>query len=262
MNKFKIGDKVKCRYNDIYLNQDTFKFINTGETFVVKGVDKDTGAIYLNIPTSGSVRTHSCSPDHFALVEEVPDNTFIYPGDVVECIRFEPSNNNQHLYLKGKYTVTAIQDNELRLAEMDGSYPSSWFRVLPRKYVEYHPDDVAVDEFAKALKERLSQMRKEENKTGWQTASKDLLNKELIRNSLQETSDSYLDIGNYAMMLWHNVNIENKRKEENRIKRNAILDELTKAIETFKQDGNVNETLPDYLIEALLKLQNEFRLKE
>ena len=87
------------------------------------------------------------------------------------------------------------------------------------------------------------------------------MNNELIRNSLQETSDSYLDIGNYAMMLWHNTNTENKRKEENRIKRNAILDQLTKAIETFKQDGNVNETMPGYLIEALLRLQNEFRLK-
>lgn len=63
-----------------------------------------------------------------------------------------------------------------------------------------HPDDLAVDKLAQAMKEKLAQKR-EQGYGGWQEASEEHLNN-LLQKHLAKGDP--VDIANFAMMLFNN----------------------------------------------------------
>lgn len=67
---------------------------------------------------------------------------------------------------------------------------------------EQHPDDIAVDKFAAAMKAKLAKKRAG-GAGGWddpRECTRDHLHTLLIE---QMTKGDMIDIGNFAMMLWH-----------------------------------------------------------
>ena len=73
--------------------------------------------------------------------------------------------------------------------------------VLARTAVNQHPDDEAVDRFAAAMHAKMAQARAK-GKEGWddpERCSGDHL-EHLLREAF--TIDEWVDVANYAMMLW------------------------------------------------------------
>lgn len=66
--------------------------------------------------------------------------------------------------------------------------------------MQIHKDDLAVDEFAAAMKARLAEKRRLYGKSGWQTDDPSLL-AERLKTNLTEKANP-LDVANYAMMLF------------------------------------------------------------
>lgn len=78
--------------------------------------------------------------------------------------------------------------------------------VLARTAVNQHPDDEAVDKFAAAMHAKMAQARAK-GKEGWddpERCSEGALTLHLV-NAVQFASmnrDRWIDVANYAMMLW------------------------------------------------------------
>ena len=63
-----------------------------------------------------------------------------------------------------------------------------------------HSDYIAIDRFAKAMKEKMAKKRKE-GRGGWQTCNSETLSKMLVDHI---SKGDPVDIGNFAMMLFCN----------------------------------------------------------
>lgn len=63
-------------------------------------------------------------------------------------------------------------------------------------------DDLAVDQFARAMKDKLAKKRAE-GKGGWQTATDTLLEDLLLKEAEKDVIDP-IDAANYACFLWNN----------------------------------------------------------
>lgn len=98
----------------------------------------------------------------------------------------------------------------IRRATRDGSIPyhkiGSTIRytladVLKATAVDRHPDDEAVDKFAAAMHARMAEKRAE-GKDGWDDPA--LCTDELLEGLLDRAllADKWVDVANYAMMLW------------------------------------------------------------
>ena len=66
-----------------------------------------------------------------------------------------------------------------------------------------HPDDIAVDQFASAMKEKLQVAREKKGRGGWQQCSTPDLVKMMIDHIAK---GDMRDVANFAMMIWHNEN--------------------------------------------------------
>ena len=62
-----------------------------------------------------------------------------------------------------------------------------------------HSDDLAVDEFAAAMKAKLAKNRAD-GRSGWESCSEDEL-MEMLERHLQKPDP--IDWANFAMMIWH-----------------------------------------------------------
>lgn len=72
---------------------------------------------------------------------------------------------------------------------------------MSEKNVAAHLDDIAVDDFAAAMKAKMRQSREEKGRGGWQTASAARLTYLLLEHL--EKGDP-VDVANFAMMLHQN----------------------------------------------------------
>lgn len=71
-----------------------------------------------------------------------------------------------------------------------------------RKASEAHPDDIAVDQFARAMKDKLRVAREQKGRGGWQQCS----TPDLARMMFDHIAKGdMVDVANFAMMLWHNL---------------------------------------------------------
>ena len=64
-----------------------------------------------------------------------------------------------------------------------------------------HIDDVAVSEFANAMRNKMKKSREKKGRSGWQDMSTHVLKTMLIEHI--EKGDM-VDVANFAMMIWHN----------------------------------------------------------
>ncbi|MDE3023835.1 MAG: hypothetical protein KGI54_18620, partial [Pseudomonadota bacterium] len=74
---------------------------------------------------------------------------------------------------------------------------------LAAKAIAQHSDDMAVDVFASAMKEKLKFAREQKGRGGWENCPTgdlvDMLYAHLAKGDMR-------DVANFAMMLWHNLN--------------------------------------------------------
>ena len=73
------------------------------------------------------------------------------------------------------------------------------YRILSEK--TEHPDDLAIDRFAEAMKAKMRRSREEKRRNGWQTASAAHLTYLMVEHL--EKGDP-VDVANFAMMLHQN----------------------------------------------------------
>lgn len=68
---------------------------------------------------------------------------------------------------------------------------------------ELHSDDIAVDQFAQAMKDKLRIAREQKGRGGWQECS----TPDLVKMMFDHIAKGDMrDVANFAMMLWHNEN--------------------------------------------------------
>lgn len=73
--------------------------------------------------------------------------------------------------------------------------------VLAHTAVNQHPDDEAVDRFAAAMHAKMAQARAK-GKEGWDDPERCPTDRLYGLASMSLTSGEYVDLANYAMMLW------------------------------------------------------------
>lgn len=124
----------------------------------------------------------------------------------------------------------------------------------------YHSDDIAVDKFAAAMKEKLKVAREQKGRSGWETCTPEYL-ANLMYGHLHK--GDMRDVANFAMMIWHVGNgaafqvpivdqSEIGRLKAENAKLQQALSRAGKAIAPFADavfndngDMSVNLTLPD-----------------
>jgi hypothetical protein len=103
----------------------------------------------------------------------------------------------------GRYGVQCSETKELAPSiELTNVFAEVNDALTGREAV--HPDDIAVDKFAAAMKKKLAQKRKE-GRGGWddpEQCSIDYLT-QLFHEHVAKGDP--VDIGNFAMMLWHRI---------------------------------------------------------
>jgi hypothetical protein len=93
------------------------------------------------------------------------------------------------------------RSGELPHHVIGGSIRYTLTDVLARTAVNQHPDDEAVDRFASAMHAKMAQARAK-GKEGWDDPERCSADRLYGLASMSLTAGEYVDVANYAMMLW------------------------------------------------------------
>ena len=93
------------------------------------------------------------------------------------------------------------RSGELPHHVIGGSIRYNLADVLARTAVSQHPDDEAVDRFASAMHAKMAQARAK-GKEGWDDPERCSDDRLYGLASMSLTACEYVDVANYAMMLW------------------------------------------------------------
>lgn len=136
------------------------------------------------------------------IVDEVFDGA-IEDASVIEEI-YAAIKRHESLSPVPQLRVTGFRGNPLRVVLSSGDEATIGQRLIdnfasPSPF-EQHPDDVAVDRFAAAMKAKLAQKR-DEGRSGWDDKDdcSQLFLSQLLREHVEKGDP--LDVGNLAMML-------------------------------------------------------------
>lgn len=81
--------------------------------------------------------------------------------------------------------------------------PPNWEPLLHTLIDTGHPDEIAVDKFADAMKSKLA-IKRREGVNGWDDP-REMTRHELYTRLIEQISKGadMIDLANYAMMIWH-----------------------------------------------------------